>query len=155
MRKRSSYRPKRVLLNPVMWAINRCALVRSHEGAVSLKIVNHQALLDVTKGEGTRSQIDTLVAAMNTAEALYLVNSALGLDYKDELRAAQDALLTMAQRGAEKNRFIFTGPELQAMNLGMELHDAQLDACTLRELEEANTLVQRMLKAKQFRRIAA
>ena len=87
------------------------------------------------------------------AEALAIV-AALGHEYRKEIKAAQDAILTMSRRGLAKNRFLFTGPELTAMNLGMEVHDAQLDACTVGQLEKALDFVARELRAKRARAIA-
>ena len=151
MRKRSKYRPKGVLLDPIKRVLDLNSLVRTHEGSVMLKLKAHAALDDIVKGQGTKYHLDVLICAMNTAEALYRVNPALGEEYKVELRQAQDALLSMCRRGVAKGRFLFTGEELKAMNLGMELHDAQLDACTLRDLENATNLVTRELKAKRYR----
>ncbi len=59
----------------------------------------------------------------------------------------------MAKRGLERSRFLFTGPELTSMNLGMEIHDAQLDACTVQQLERALDFVARELIAKRARAI--
>jgi hypothetical protein len=60
----------------------------------------------------------------------------------------------MGQRGVARDRFLFTGPELTAMNLGMEIHDAQLDACTVGQLEKALDFVARELRARRARAIA-
>ena len=150
MRKRSKYKP-RPLINPLARVLERCSLVKSHESAVVLKIKNHQALLDITQGRGSRQVTDILIAAMNMSEALYRVNQDLGADIHEDVRAAQDALYAMCKRGAATGRFVFTGEELQAMNLGMDIHDAQLDACTILDLENANALVQKELRSKKVR----
>ena len=34
----------------------------------------------------------------------------------------------MALRGVETEKFLFRGPEMQAVNLAMEVHDRQLEA---------------------------
>lgn len=153
MRKRSKYRPKQVLANYLERALDRCSLVKSHEGAVTLKIRNHEALLAVTQGVATKKDLDILIAAMNMSEALYRVNRNLGYDCREEIRAAQDALLQMCRRGLTKERFLFTGEELQAMNLGMDIHDAQLDACAIQDLEDADALVKKELRTKKARTI--
>lgn len=154
MRKRSSYRPRGVITDPVSWVIGGLQPMRTHERAITLKIKGHQALLDITQGKGTRQQIDIIIAAMNMAEALYRVNPELGEDYAKDIRAAQDAILTMSRRGLEKGSFLFTGPELQAINQGMEVHDAQLDACTIGELDKALQLVTKEIRNKKARVIA-
>jgi hypothetical protein len=52
-----------------------------------------------------------------------------------------------------KDRFLFTGVEMQAINTGMEVHDAQLDACSIAELETAIKLVFEAIKHRRARAI--
>lgn len=153
MKKRSNYRPRQVLSDPVAWVINGFKPVNESGEAVSLKIKNHSALNDITKGDGDKNKVDVLIAAMNMAEALYIVNPALGKEYAPEIKAAQDAIFHMAKRGVEKGSFVFTGPEMQAMNTGMEVHDAQLDVCTISELEKAIEYVYEAIKHRRARPI--
>jgi hypothetical protein len=153
MKKRSKYRPRRVIADPVAWVINGFKSVSSCGEAVNLKIKNHQALHEVTKGNGDRSSVDILIAAMNMAEALYIVNPDLGKQYAAEIKAAQDAIYSMAKRGVEKGRFLFTGLEMQDINMGMEVHDAQLDACTIAELESGIKYVYEAIKHRRARPI--
>lgn len=153
MKKRSKYRPRRVILDPVSWVISGMKPVSSTSEAVGLKIKNHQALLEITQGNGNRDSVDILIAAMNMAEALYVVNANLGKDYATEIKAAQDAIFHMARRGVEKGKFLFTGLEMQAMNTGMEVHDAQLDTCTIAELETAIKFVYEAIKHRRARPI--
>ena len=153
MKKRSKYRPRRVILDPVSWVISGMKPVSSTSEAVGLKIKNHQALLEITQGNGNRDSVDILIAAMNMAEALYVINANLGKDYATEIKAAQDAIFHMARRGVEKGKFLFTGLEMQAMNTGMEVHDAQLDTCTIAELETAIKFVYEAIKHRRARTI--
>jgi hypothetical protein len=59
----------------------------------------------------------------------------------------------MGRRGVETGKFILRGPELTSFNLAMEIHDAQLDACTVAELERAIEFVEKVVKNKQARPI--
>lgn len=153
MRKRSKYRPRQVFSDPVAWVINGFKPMSESGEAVSLKIKNHSALSDITQGQGDKNKVDVLIAAMNMAEALHIVNPALGKEYAPEIKAAQDAIYMMAKRGVAKGRFVFTGPEMQAMNTGMEVHDAQLDVCTIGELEQAIKYVYEAIKHRRARAI--
>lgn len=153
LRKRSKYRPRKVFTDPVSWVLNGLKPVSSHGEAIGLKIKNHSALSDVTQGRGDRDKVDVLIAAMNMAEALYTVNPDLGKQYAQEIKAAQDAIFHMARRGVEKGRFVFTGLEMQAINTGMEVHDAQLDTCTVAELEKAMDYVYEAIKHRRARAI--
>jgi hypothetical protein len=155
MRKRSSYRPKGLILDTVRHVLGGFQLVKDKAGvAVTLKIKNHDALSNMVRGSGTRYDIDVLIAAMNVAEAL-AITADMGSQYRAEITAAQDALVSMGRRGLSKDsRFLFTGPELTAMNLGMEIHDAQLDACTIGQMERALNFVEREIRARRARAIA-
>jgi len=145
-RKKSKYRPRQVLTDPLAWVLNGLKpLTTAKDEYIKLCTKNHGAMTAMAQGTGSRGDVDVLIAALNMTEALYLVRERLGSDWKDEIKAAQDALLSMARRGvARGNRFLFTGLELQAVNLGLEVHDAQLSACSIGQLEEALRLVIKM-----------
>lgn len=155
MRKRSSYRPRPQLINPVQWVLGGFQPVRENEHALGLKIKNHQAMLDMTAGHANRNTIDVLIAAMNMAEGLAIINpDKLGGHLSEEIRAAQDAIHTMGKRSLAKGVYRFTGPEMQAMNVGMEIHDQQLDTCNIAELHQAIDLVAKVIRTKKARAIA-
>lgn len=118
----------------------------------TLKIRNHDAMNNIRMGVGTRTDIDSVIDAFNVAEAL--AKRGVGADWAAEIRAAQDALLTLARRGVERGfRFVVKAEELVAMNLGMEIHDAQLEAVTVKELEAAMNDVMENLKHKRMRHV--
>lgn len=149
MRKRSKYRPKGVILDTVNHVISGMKRVGDIGPGTTLKIRNHDALDTVRRGAATKRDIDALIDAFNITEALAMMR--IGDEYKDEIRAAQDALLELGRRGAETGKFILRGPELTLFNTAMEVHDAQLDACTVAELEKAIDYVNAIITAKQAR----
>ena len=156
MRKRSKYKPRQQLLNPVQWVLSGFQPMRENPHAMGLKIKNHQAMHDMLHGQANRDTVDLLIAAMNMAEALLLVNpEKLGGHLAAEVKAAQDALHSMGKRSLSRGVFRFTGPEMQAMNTGMEIHDQQLDTCNIAELDEAVQLVAKTIRARKARAIAA
>jgi hypothetical protein len=151
MRKRSKYRPKNLIMDTMLYVSSGFKKVGSISAGTTLKIKNHTALESVRRGEGTRDDIDVLIAAFNITEALALQN--IGEDWRNEIRAAQDTLLAVGRRGVETGKFILRGPELTTFNLAMEIHDAQLDACTVSELEKAIEFVESIVRAKGARPI--
>ena len=154
MRKRSKYKPKGVRLDNLSWIKAGFAKVGTlPKAGIELKLKNHEALDSIMRGEGTRDHVDALIAAFNIAEALYKVNPDLGLDYAQEIKHSQDAIFTMSRRGLEKGRFLFSGPEMQTIRHGMEIHDAQLDEANVREMEQALDLVAKIILNKQARAI--
>ena len=154
MRKKSSYKPRPVRADNLNWILAGMKKVGTLPSAgVALKLKNHEALDSILKGQGTRDHMDVLISAVNICEALVRVRDDLGLDWANEIRAAQDALYTMAKRGVEKNRFAFTGPEMTAMKLVMDVHDVQLDNCTVKEMEKALFIVYEEVRLKKARPI--
>jgi len=150
MRKRSKYQPKGVRLDAVSWVINGMKPVTvAKDEILTLRIKNHMALDVLRTGGGGKSDMDVVIAALNMTEALARLR--IGSELSDQIRAGQDALYALAQRGARLGRFVFTGPELQAVNLAMEIHDAQLDVCTIAELEKAVEIVKQELRHKRMR----
>lgn len=150
---RKKYKPKGVRLDVMAWVKSGMLKIdQVNHAGVTLKIKNHAALASITQGIGKRDDIDIVIAAMNITEALALLGK--GKDWHPEIRAAQDAILDMGKRGlANGDRFVFTGPEMQAVNLAMDVHDAQLDECTVGELEKALALVENEIRHKRARMI--
>ena len=154
MKKRSKYKPRGIRYDNISWIIAGMKKVGTLPTAgVALKLKNHNSLNMILMGNGTREHVDVLIAAVNMSEALIRIRDELGVDWKDEIREAQDAIYTMGKRGFEKNRFAFTGPEMTAVKLVMDLHDAQLDDCSVKEMEQALFIVNEEIRLKKCRPI--
>ena len=154
MKKKSKYKPRGIRYDNLSWIVAGFKKVGSLPTAgVALKLKNHEALDSILTGQGTRAHVDVLIAAVNMSEALIRIRDELGMDWKDEIRAAQDAIYKMGKRGVEKGRFAFTGPEMTAVKLVMDLHDAQLDDCCVREMEQALFIVEEEIRLKKARPI--
>jgi len=152
VRKRSKYRPRAVLQNPVGYVLESLKPVAQHEQyLVELKIKNHLAMTTLTKGEATRSDIDTLIASVNIVEALYRLG--FGREYADVVRDGLDALRSVGKRGVESGRFILKADEMNALNLVMELHDAQMDLITIKDMDKAIELVKEEHRQRKVRPI--
>jgi hypothetical protein len=154
MRKKSKYKPKNVRTDNLNWILAGMKKVGSlPEAGVSLKLKNHEALDELLMGKANRDHIDVLIAAFNIAEALYIINPELGADWKDEIKKAQDAIHTLGKRCIDRPTFACTGEEREALRIGMEVHDAQLDACNVREMEQALYMVAEVVRLKKARPI--
>ena len=145
MRKRSNYRPKRKLQDPLAFVLNgfRPADQKSNGIITTVRIMNHGAINAVRTGKATWEDVSTLVVAFNVG--LGLCAAGVGGDYSHELREALKAALVLEQR----DKWLLTGPELSAINTGMEVHDAQLDVCTVVEMEAALVTVQQMMAERK------
>ena len=154
MKKKSKYKPKGVRYDNLSWIISGMKKVGTLPTAgVVLKLKNHEALDSILTGQGTKEHVDVLISAVNMSEALIRVRDDLGRDWADEIRAAQDAVYSMGMRGHEKGSFLFTGPEMTVVKLVMDLHDTQLDNCTVREMEQALFIVEEELRMRKARAI--
>lgn len=156
MRKRSKYRPKAQLTDPLTWVLAGLRpVLTATEVMDNVRIKNHLAMRCIVEGTATRKDMDVLIEAFNITEALARVDPALGRDWAEEIKAGQDALLAMGKRGISLgDRFVFTGAELNAANTVMELHDAQLERCTVAQMEKAIGEVVKDIKNKKARAIA-
>ncbi len=152
MRKRSKYRPKEIRLDNLAWVSAGLKKVGTlPEAGVALKLKNHEALDSMLKGQGNREQLDVLLTAFNVAEALVRQNPHLGSLHKADIAAAQEALYTMGKRYIRTKSMAFTASEMAAVKWAMQVHDAQLDACTVREMERAIDLVHSEIMSKNAR----
>lgn len=150
MRKRSKYRPRPVLANPVGYVLESISPVTAHSDHIlDLKIKNHGAMQALTRGEAKRSDIDLLVAMVNMTEALWRLG--FGKEYKQELMDGLDALHAVGTRGSKSGEFILKASEMNAINTVMDLHDAQMDVITIRDLERGLEIVMQEHKHKRMR----
>lgn len=154
MKKKSKYKPRPVRADNLNWILAGMKKVGSLPTAgVALKLKNREALDSILTGHGTKEHVDVLISAVNMSEAMIRIRDELGMDWKDEIKAAQDAIYTMGKRGIEREIFAFTGPEMTAVKLVMDLHDAQLDDCSVKEMEQALFIVNEEIRLKKCRPI--
>jgi hypothetical protein len=154
MKKKSKYKPRGVRYDNMSWLIAGMKKVGTLPTAgVALKLKNREALDSILTGQGTKEHVDVLISAVNMSEAMIRIRDDLGRDWAEEIRAAQDAVYAMGVRGYEKGSFLFTGPEMTAVKLIMDLHDSQLDDCTVREMEQALFIVEEELRLRKARSI--
>jgi tRNA(Leu) C34 or U34 (ribose-2'-O)-methylase TrmL len=148
MRKRSKYRPRNVLLNPVGFVLEGMTPVRAHDSyLLDLKIRNHDAMAKLLRAEATQADMDTLIACSNITEALYKLG--FGEEYGEVCIGGREAIIGIAHRAVEHKRYVPTGPEINKLNLMMELHDAQMDVITIKDMERALAYAKNQFKTKK------
>lgn len=154
MRKRSKYRPKGVLPDTLTYVMSGFKKVASLPGAgVKLLTRNHAALDEILHGRGTHEHVDVIIAAMNMCETL--AHMGIGEDWIPEIMEAQAAIYKLAQRGISGKKFVFTGPEMSIVKQMMELHDRQLEECTVKQMEEALDVVNEFIRLGKAKKIKA
>ena len=153
MRKKSKYKPKPVLPDPLGWVLQGLKSFKDVPYSTTLRIKNHAAMDALRKGDATMEDLDILIGAFNMCEAYTMLNPELGRDWREEIGAGLDALHAVAKRGYSSKRFILKSNELVAMNLVMEIHDAQLDTTTVSDMEKAMDIVTQEYRGRRMRPI--
>lgn len=152
MRKRSKYRPKPVLANPLAYVIESITPLAKHDDAlVDLKLKNHLAMTVLTRGEATKQDMDVLIAAVNMTEAMHRLG--FGTEYKDIVNTGLASLYALCNRGAESGRFVLRAEEMKALNNVMELHDAQLEIATVKDIERGIAIIENERRQKKMVKI--
>ena len=154
MKKRSTYKPRPVRYDNMSYVKQGFRkLPELSDENVIVRTMTHDAMRSIVAGTGTSFDVHVLIDSLNMTEALVHVRAELGEDWKAEIRAGQDALHSMADRGVATKRFLFTGPELTAINHALEIHDAQLDEARVIDIEQAGDLVQKVIRSKKAHRV--
>jgi hypothetical protein len=79
-----------------------------------------------------------------------------GQEYADITRAGLNALHEVGKRGMAdptKPKFILRSSDMKALNELMELHDAQMDVITIKDMERAIDIVNEEFRQRKMRPI--
>jgi hypothetical protein len=155
MRKKSKYKPRGVRLDAMNWVVTGMTKVSAKESEyVTMHLKNMSALDSLTKGTATRQEADIIIGVINVAEALCMLG--VGSEYRQLVLDASSALYAVCKRSLElNNRFVCRGEELSAIKTGYEVHNAQLEVCTLAMLDKALDTIAATLKQKKGKIINA
>jgi phosphopantetheinyl transferase (holo-ACP synthase) len=130
MRKKSKYKPRPVLQNPLAYVIASISRADTGDGEIrNLRLRNHLTLESLRTGKAVAEDFKILAYAFDMAMSLAKQSTTLGGDWFTEIVAGRRALDEATTRG------LCTGPQLMAINTAMEIHDLQLDVCTVQQLE--------------------
>ena len=153
MRKRSKYKPKGVRLDTMNWVVTGMTKVSAKESEyVTMHLKNMSALDSLTKGTATRQEADIIIGVINVAEALCM--HGVGVEYRQLVLDASSALYDVCKRSFSMgDRFVCRGQELVAIKDGYEVHDAQMEICTIADLDKALDIIEAVLKAKKAKAI--
>jgi len=153
VRKRSKYRPRLVLKDPMNFVLSGMQpLPQLKEQYLSIQLKHRAALEQVRTGNATRDDIDKLIGMVNMSEALALLGH--GKEWLEQINQAQSRLYELAQRGAQQGmHFVMKAPEWEALKELAQVHEAQLESSTVIDIERAYDLVQKTLRTGTARKI--
>ncbi len=144
MRKKSKYKPRQVLQNPLGFVLENITPITQHEDyLLNLQLKNSSAMERLLKGKATKKDLNTLIAMSNITEALQIMG--FGTEYKEVAVDGREALIGIIMRAVKILRFTPTGKEIQSLNMLMELHDAQMDVITVKSMDEAINLAKKQI----------
>jgi len=139
-----------MLINPLMYVLESLKPVREHDSfLIDLKIKNHGAMSSLTRGEANRDDMDALITMVNVVEALYRLG--YGQEYGDVVRDGLDALHEVGKRGVATGRFVLKSKEMSDLNTVMELHDAQMEVITVKDMERVTEMVRKEFEQRKMR----
>lgn len=153
MRKRSKYRPRSVLANPMEFVLSGMQpLPRLKEHFLMLLLRNREALEQLRTGHATRDDIQQLMDMANMSEALAFHGK--GADWRDEITKCQKSLLDLASRGVDRGmRFTMKAAEWEALKFLTDLHEVQLEESTVLDIEKAYSRVEKAFQAGRVMRV--
>ena len=152
MRKRSNYRPRPKLVNPVTYVIEGLTPVKDYDSyLIDLKIKNHGAMTALTRGQADKDQIEFLINMSNAAQALCMMG--FKQEYLELILDGSDALFEVGRRGAKTGSFVLKAEEMNALNLLMQVHDEQLELITVKDMGKVNEIVLKKLRSKHRRKM--
>ena len=146
MRKRSKYRQKDRLLNPLGYVVeNSKGLAEQHNDYLTeLKIKTHAAMLSLTRGEADKSDLNNLVQAHNVLDAFRL----LGVKgVEQEIKAAGEAIKSISERSKTTGKYIGTGLEIKTLNDFLAYHDELLEHVTMKQFVDAVHLARKIIQS--------
>ena len=142
------YRPKPVLVDPIKYALMSCRTMSSFkDGLNTLKIRHYAAWQKLADGKADLNDVNLIVQTLNNCQAFHQMG--FGADCYDIVKSAQKAVAGVARRGKDALVFTPTNEEIEAIRLGIELHEAQLDVATVKDFERAEAIVKETIRNKR------
>jgi len=127
------------------WLRSGFVLVKNHDEFTVLGLKNHAALEALRFGKATKDDMELLVNMANMTEGLAQVNKAFCAEYGMLITDGQKSLLDVCRRV----RYVCKASELENITMLLELHDAQLEIATIKEIEDAMKIIGSVIMNKE------
>lgn len=102
----------------------------------------------LTTGVGTKDDWQYVCTALNVAAVL--AEMGVGDEYLDKIKEGMMAHAQCGKRLYKDGRAGYTGQQLSAVNFAVEVHDAQLETATVKQMELAHIEVAKRLHHKKI-----
>ncbi len=121
--------------NPIVVAFSNARRASTVPEVVTYSAMTHASMKALVEGAATKVDLQHIVMANNLTAAF--MKQGFGEPHAPDMDAAANALDSLARRAKEKGRVLATGPELNALNFMLRLHDAMLDTVSVAEYNAA------------------
>jgi hypothetical protein len=152
VRKRSKYKPRPQLANPVEYVTESAQPLIEHSPSMVLtwKIRNTESFGKLIRGEAVRQDLDNLIASRNITEALLVV---CGVKQDDgTLARSACALIEICDRLNEGKRALYPA-EMQALRDMIQLHDELIDVVSVSQFEKALAWARKEIRAGKAQKV--
>lgn len=127
--------------------LGRLPVASFAEHTRKLRLVRHGALSAIAEGIGQDEHVELVLASLNIAEALS--NMFYEGSHVEEILVAKAAMRAMVKRRPIVGAFLFGVDEHALVCRAFQIHDAQLDDCTVEEIDSAREYVARAVREKR------
>lgn len=144
-KRNKTYKPRPIILNAIEFVRGGYKPVRQ-ENLQKLALNNHGAMAAIAEGRGDLEHWKQLTGAVNIA--LIMCEMGIAPEYLPLANLAQDALVAMGKRNLQIGRWVFKADELKVLNELFEVHEAQLAAARVIDIERATDIVKERLRGR-------
>lgn len=114
---------------------------------VQLGVVLRAHLEALRLGKADETAFHNLASGVNVS--MVLAERGLGIEYAEQIGAAQTAMARLRINGDSKGRWLLDGPSIVALKEWMLVYEAQLDVASLQEAKDALEEVYRRMRRRQ------
>lgn len=142
-KRNKAYKPKNCYANVIKTVFG--GMVGSHhEHTIEVMAKTYAAVAGIAEGRGGKDEFDRIVGALNMANVM--CEQGYAPEYRAELLAARDAMMTLGVRAMKSGVFAFEGEEQKQVADALATHDAQLENARSIDIDRAFDEVQRRIK---------
>jgi hypothetical protein len=116
----------RTIRDPMAWINKRIPLASDQQRDIG--IAYHASLQAILRGHGNEQAWATLSCSLNIA--MMLCEQGFCAGHMDDIRHAQQAMMTCRARAARHGRYGFTGDEARLVMAACTIHDQQISRAT-------------------------
>lgn len=137
-KRRMKYPPGTAFADPLGYVLDSIKPADQAEDGkwlLDVKMKNHSAVTEFVHGRGTKGSLSAILQMHNMARALLL--NGFGVDLTNIILDSDAAIKAIMARKQTKNSYTLKASEIQALNALLELHDAQMEVCTVGDITKA------------------